>query len=166
MPYVDIVIGNEAEAEAWASANGLPDKTDLAAVGRAIASQTKANASRPRTVVLTHGPKSTTVVTSDNVDNPKVYPVHALSDAEIVDTNGAGDAFAGGFLGGLVLGKSVDECVDAGHKLGSMCVQQVRSSGMALGRKRRQDGADLGTCRLARRTSGPRFLSSERRSPR
>ncbi|KAM5539341.1 hypothetical protein V8D89_006975 [Ganoderma adspersum] len=125
MPYVDIIIGNEAEAEAWASANGLPDKTDLAAVGRAIASQTKANASRPRTVVLTHGPKSTTVVTSDNIDNPKVYPVHALSDAEIVDTNGAGDAFAGGFLGGLVLGKSVDECVDAGHKLGSMCVQQV-----------------------------------------
>lgn len=125
LPYVDVVIGNEAEAESWASANGLADKTDLAAVGRAIASQTKANASRPRTVVLTHGPKSTTVVTSDNVDSPKVHPVHALSDSEIVDTNGAGDAFAGGFLGGLVVGKSVDECVEAGHKLGAMCVQQV-----------------------------------------
>ena len=137
MPYVDVVIGNEAEAESWASANGLPDKTDLAAVGRAIASQTKANASRPRTVVLTHGPKSTTVVTSDNVDSPKVFPVHALSDSEIVDTNGAGDAFAGGFLGGLVLGKRIDECVEAGHKLGSMCVQQVRLLGMWMGVGRR-----------------------------
>ncbi|KAH9923184.1 Ribokinase-like protein [Epithele typhae] len=78
MPYVDIIIGNEAEAEAWASASGLADKTDLAA--------------------------ATTV---------------------IVDTNGAGDAFAGGLLAGLVLGKPIEECVEMGHKMGSMCVQQV-----------------------------------------
>ena len=72
MPYVDILIGNEAEAEAWGSATGLPDKNDLAAVARAIASQPKSNASRPRTVVITHGPKSTTVVTGDDLENAKV----------------------------------------------------------------------------------------------
>ncbi|OJT08322.1 Adenosine kinase [Trametes pubescens] len=125
MPYCDIIVGNEAEAEAWASATGLPDKEDLAAVARAIATQPKSNASRPRTVIITHGPKSTTVVTSAEPDAPKVFPVTPLQDAEIVDTNGAGDAFAGGFLGGIVLGKSVDEAVEAGHKLGAMCVQQV-----------------------------------------
>ncbi|CAG8734936.1 11975_t:CDS:2, partial [Acaulospora colombiana] len=38
------------------------------------------------------------------------YPVEKLRDDEIVDTNGAGDAFAGGFMGGLVLGKSLEEC--------------------------------------------------------
>lgn len=123
--YCDIIIGNEAEAEAWASATGLPDKEDLAAVARAIATQPKSNASRPRTVIITHGPKSTTVVTSAEPDAPKVFPVTPLQDAEIVDTNGAGDAFAGGFLGGIVLGKGVDEAVEAGHKLGAMCVQQV-----------------------------------------
>lgn len=48
-----------------------------------------------------------------------------MKDSEIVDTNGAGDAFAGGFLGGLVLGKPLDECVIAGHKMGAMNVQQV-----------------------------------------
>lgn len=51
--------------------------------------------------------------------------MHPLKDSEIVDTNGAGDAFAGGFLGGLVLGKPLDECVIAGHKMGAMNVQQV-----------------------------------------
>ncbi|TBU26624.1 adenosine kinase [Dichomitus squalens] len=125
LPYTDVVIGNEAEAEAWGSANGLPDKNDLAAVARAIASQPKSNASRPRTVIITHGPKSTTVVTGDNLDNPKVYPVNPLAEGQIVDTNGAGDAFAGGLLGGLVLDKSIDESIEAGHKLGAMCVQQV-----------------------------------------
>jgi adenosine kinase len=45
---------------------------------------------------------------------------------KIIDTNGAGDAFAGGFLGAYVAGKTIDESVDAGHKMGAMCVQQVR----------------------------------------
>jgi adenosine kinase len=52
--------------------------------------------------------------------------VNPLQDKQIVDTNGAGDAFAGGFLGALVSGKSIDEAVLAGHKLGAMCVQLVR----------------------------------------
>jgi len=34
---------------------------------------------------------------------------------EIVDANGAGDAFVGGFLAQLILGKSIAECVRAGH---------------------------------------------------
>jgi adenosine kinase len=125
IPYCDIIIGNEAEAEAWATANGLPEPKDIPAVARAIALLPKSNASRPRTVVITQGPESTVVVTSDKPDSPKVYAVHPLKEAEIVDTNGAGDAFAGGFLGAWVAGKSLDESVEAGHKLGSMCVQQV-----------------------------------------
>ncbi|KAI0937363.1 hypothetical protein AcW1_001363 [Taiwanofungus camphoratus] len=125
MPYTDILIGNETEAETWASANGLPNKTDLAAVAKAIATQPKSNPSRPRIVVITHGAESTTVVSSADPDNVKTYNVIPLKDDEIVDTNAAGDAFAGGFLGAYVAGKSLDECVEAGHKLGSICVQQV-----------------------------------------
>lgn len=56
---------------------------------------------------------------------PKIFAVKALSDAEIVDTNGAGDAFAGGFLGAYVAGKTLDESVLVGHELGRMCVGQV-----------------------------------------
>ena len=42
-----------------------------------------------------------------------------------MDTNGAGDAFAGGFVGGLAAGKSLDEAIEVGHTLGTMCVTQV-----------------------------------------
>lgn len=125
LPYCDIVIGNEAEAEAWASATGHPNKTDLVEVAKSIAAQPKSNASRPRVVIITHGPKSTTLVSSADIENPKIFTVTPLKDEEIVDTNGAGDAFAGGFLGAFVSGKSIDECVEIGHKLGAMCVQLV-----------------------------------------
>ena len=128
LPYIDIVIGNESEAEAWASATGLPDKNDLAAVAKAIALLPKSNPARPRIAIVTHGPKSTTVVSSAEPDNAKVYAVTPLTNDQIVDTNGAGDAFAGGFMGAWISGKSIDECIEVGHKMGAMCVQSVRKS--------------------------------------
>ncbi|KAF7307511.1 hypothetical protein MIND_00545700 [Mycena indigotica] len=125
IPFCDIVIGNEAEAEAWAAANGLAEPKDMPAVAKAIALLPKSNASRPRIVVITQGAESTVLVSSAEPENPKIYGVNALTDDQIVDTNGAGDAFAGGFLGAYVAGKTLDECVEAGHKLGGMCVQLV-----------------------------------------
>ena len=120
-----MVIGNESEAEAWADASGQPDKDDLQAIARAIALTSKANPSRPRTVIITQGAGSTTVVTAGENITPKIYPVQALPEDAIVDTNGAGDAFAGGVLAALVSGKSIDETIEIGHKMGAMCVQLV-----------------------------------------
>ncbi|KII94226.1 hypothetical protein PLICRDRAFT_171891 [Plicaturopsis crispa FD-325 SS-3] len=125
LPYTDIVIGNEAEAESWASATGLPDTKSLPAIAKALAATPKSNASRPRIVIFTQGPLSTFVVSSADVDIVKEFKVNPLSDDQIVDTNGAGDAFAGGFLGAYVAGKSLDESVEVGHKLGAMTVGQI-----------------------------------------
>ncbi|OJA16888.1 hypothetical protein AZE42_08505 [Rhizopogon vesiculosus] len=125
LPYCDIIIANESEAEAYAAASGLPDKTDLAAIARAIAISPKANASRPRTVIFTHGAESTVMVSGAEPDSPKVFKVTPIPSGEIVDTNGAGDAFAGGFLGAFVAGKSLDDCVEVGHKMGAMCVKLI-----------------------------------------
>lgn len=125
LPYTDILIGNESEAEAWATGINYENKTDLAGIAKAIAISPKANPDRPRTVIFTQGAKSTYVVTADKPDAPKIFPVTALKDEEIVDTNGAGDAFAGGFLGAYVSGKGLDECILVGHTLGAMCVGQV-----------------------------------------
>lgn len=127
IPYCDIIICNEAEAESWASANGVPNPKDLPAVAKAIAILPKSNASKPRIVVFTQGADSTILVSSADPDSPKVFGVKALTDSQIVDTNGAGDAFAGGFIGAYVAEKSLDECVLAGHAMGAMCVQQVCS---------------------------------------
>lgn len=76
-------------------------------------------------MIITNGSESTVVVTSDAADKPKVYAVNPLKEDQIVDTNGAGDAFAGGFIGAIVSGKTLDEAVEVGHRLGAMCVGQV-----------------------------------------
>ncbi|KAG6817577.1 hypothetical protein H0H87_006954 [Tephrocybe sp. NHM501043] len=125
LPHCDIVIGNEAEAESWGNANGSPDPKDLAAVAKQIALLPKTNSSRSRWVIFTQGAESTFVVSSAEPDSPKIFKVNPLADSEIVDTNGAGDAFAGGFLGALVAGKTLEECVEYGHTLGAMCVKQI-----------------------------------------
>ncbi|KAF8808190.1 Ribokinase-like protein [Phlegmacium glaucopus] len=125
LPHTDVVIGNESEAAAWASATGLPDAKDLPAIARSIALLPKSNPSRPRIVIFTQGAHQTVLVTSDKPDSPKTFQVDPLADSQLVDTNGAGDAFAGGFLGALVAGKNLDDCVLAGHALARACVQQV-----------------------------------------
>lgn len=128
LEHTDILIGNESEAEAYATAAGFPNTTDLADIARRIVQLPKANTSKPRVVVFTHGAESTVLVSGDKLDAPKEYSVQKISDDKIVDTNGAGDAFAGGFLGALVAGKSLDDAVLAGHKLGGACVQQASYS--------------------------------------
>ena len=126
LPFTDVVIGNEAEAESWATASNYPDAVKyLPGIAKAIALLPKKNPARPRVVVFTQGAQSTVLVTAEKPDSPQIFPVHALTDDQIVHTNGAGDAFAGGFMGALVAGKNLEEAVEAGHKLGGMCVQQV-----------------------------------------
>lgn len=127
IPFCDIIIGNEAEAEAWAVAAGMPaaQHKDLAAIAKTLALLPKSSP-RPRAVIITHGPHPTLLVSSLDPDASQYFPVHALEQGEIVDTNGAGDAFAGGFLGALVRGRLMEECIGAGQKMGAMCVQQVR----------------------------------------
>lgn len=122
LPYTTLVIGNESEAEAYAVSHGL-DTKDLVAIAKSIA-KFDSKTGKPRTVVITQGPSETLVVHSDDVDNVKRFPVNKVPDDQIVDTNGAGDAFAGGLLGALILGKGIDEAVDVGHKLGCMCIGQ------------------------------------------
>lgn len=78
--------------------------------------------------MITSGADATTIASSASSSaavKVKVYPVEKLEAEAIVDTNGAGDCFSGGFVGALVLGKSVDEAVRVGHRLGGMCVGQV-----------------------------------------
>ena len=125
--YTDIIIGNEAEAEAWASATGSPDlqQRDLPEIARSIALLPKSNPSHPRIVIFTQGARETVMVTSDEPNNSQLFPVNPLRDDQIVDTNGAGDAFAGGFVGALVAGKNLGESILAGHALACACVQQV-----------------------------------------
>ncbi|KIY72524.1 Ribokinase-like protein [Cylindrobasidium torrendii FP15055 ss-10] len=124
LPYIDMVICNETEAVAWAKSNGHHKSSDLADIGKAIAISPGSDSARRRIVIITHGAQPTIVVSSDTLEVQE-YPVRKLEDSKIVDTNAAGDAFAGGLLGAYVLGEPFDECIDIGQKMAAMVIQQV-----------------------------------------
>ena len=110
MPYCDIVFGNETEAETYGEVNGYGK--DIQTIALKLAAQPKASGTRPRVVVFTQGSESTIVACEGKVN---VYAVEALAKELLVDTNGAGDAFVGGFMSQLLQGKNYAECVRAGH---------------------------------------------------
>ncbi len=60
------------------------------------------NGKRARTVVITQGHEPTIVYHEGKIHE---YAVHLIDADHIVDTNGAGDAFVGGFYSQLVLGQ-------------------------------------------------------------
>merc|ERR1711963_865337 len=51
------------------------------------------------------------------------YPVIALPKEKLVDTNGAGDAFVGGFLAALAKGKDMEVCCKAGAYSACVVIQ-------------------------------------------
>lgn len=122
LPYAELVIGNESEAEAWAKASGL-DTTDLNLIAQKIA-DSPSEVSKPRTVLITHGAEST-IRAVQGESSAYTHPTPKIPHEQIVDTNGAGDAFAGGVIAGLLSGKSIEGAIDLGHRLGGMCIGQV-----------------------------------------
>jgi adenosine kinase len=122
-PYWDYLIGNESEALAYAESHNL-GTTDVAEIAQAIANLPKKNTARPRVVVISQGTEPTIVATQGE-QGVKTFPVHKIDSSKIVDTNGAGDAFAGGFVGGLVQGKPLETCVDLGQWLASLSIQEL-----------------------------------------
>ncbi|KAH6624297.1 Ribokinase-like protein [Chaetomium sp. MPI-SDFR-AT-0129] len=125
-PYWDYVIGNETEAEAYAESHGLGTK-DVKEIAKALANLPKANTQRKRVAIITQGTEPT-VVAVQGEDAVKEYPVHAISKEQINDTNGAGDAFAGGFVAGVVEGRSLDESIDLGQWLALLSIQELGPS--------------------------------------
>lgn len=97
------------EAEAFATAFNI-DSTDLQQIALKISTMPKLTA-RPRVVVLTQGCEPVILVENGEIT---LIPVAVLTREQIVDTNGAGDAFAGGFLSQLVQNKPYETCVKCG----------------------------------------------------
>lgn len=53
------------------------------------------------------------------------YWIPAVEDVECIDTTGAGDSFAAGFMSALLAGRSVIECAKEGNRYGAKAVQYV-----------------------------------------
>ncbi|CAB4065592.1 E2.7.1.20 [Lepeophtheirus salmonis] len=120
LAYSDIVFCNESEAEAYAEASKW-DTKDVTEIAKKISALPK-NGKPGRIAIITQGKLPVVVAkTSEEVSS---YDVELLKLDQIVDTNGAGDAFAGGFLAQYALGKSLDICVKCGMWAASVIIQR------------------------------------------
>ncbi|XP_061490823.1 adenosine kinase isoform X2 [Rhineura floridana] len=120
MPFVDILFGNETEAATFAGEQGF-ETEDIKEIARKAQALPKANLKRQRIVVFTQGKDDTIMATGSEV---RAFPVLISDQSEIVDTNGAGDAFVGGFLSQLVYDRPLTECIRAGHYAASVIIKR------------------------------------------
>merc|ERR1712228_1002164 len=120
MQYCDFVFGNESEAATYGEVSELAGYS-IEQVALKIAALPKASGTRPRVVVFTQG-KDPTLVACGGVITK--YDVPPLAKEDLVDSNGAGDAFVGGFLAYLCKGGDIQDCVSAGNWAARQIIQQ------------------------------------------
>ncbi len=87
-------------------------------------------------VIVTNGPNPAYVSEYDFIKNKisfsGIFPPLDIKKEDLIDTNGAGDGFAGGFMSKYVFGKSINEAVSAGHWAAA---QVIRSRGCQFPKK-------------------------------
>ncbi|KAG6477064.1 hypothetical protein ZIOFF_066316 [Zingiber officinale] len=118
--YVDYVFGNETEARIFAKVHGWATE-NVEEIALKISALPKASGTHKRTTVITQGCDPVVVAEDGKV---RSFPVILLPKEKLVDTNGAGDAFVGGFLSQLVQGKSIDDCVRGGCYAANVIIQR------------------------------------------
>eukprot|EP01063_Lacrimia_lanifica_P040971 TRINITY_DN9454_c0_g3_i1.p1 TRINITY_DN9454_c0_g3~~TRINITY_DN9454_c0_g3_i1.p1 ORF type:complete len:553 (+),score=96.85 TRINITY_DN9454_c0_g3_i1:60-1661(+) len=147
LPYTHYLFGNGAEGRAFADAMGwdlaeLVDAvkpklerlmttvdeatTTTAAIAVKMSTLRLHDDLRVRTVVLTQGKDPTVVATRGYI---ALFTPPVIDSHDIVDTNGSGDAFVGGFIARLAAGACLSECVYFGHRSAK---ELLKTSGCTL----------------------------------
>jgi len=98
---------------------GWTEKT-VAEIAAKLAAEPKVNDKRKRMVVFTQGAEPTIVATEGG--EVKEYPI--IPCPELIDTNGAGDAFVGGFLAKWSMAGEVEDCCKAGNYAANVIIQR------------------------------------------
>lgn len=75
-----------------------------------------------RTVIVTMGCDPVIVAKDGKIQE---FPVKQLTEDQIVDTNGAGDAFTGGFLSMFIQDKPIETCMKCAIYCASECIQRL-----------------------------------------
>lgn len=100
---------------------------DIPTIAKHLANLPKKNEKRKRIAIITQG-TDPTIIAVQGEKEVKTFPVHKISAEEIYDTNGAGDAFLGGFLAGVVKGESLESSVDMGQWLAAQGLRELGPS--------------------------------------
>lgn len=82
-----------------------------------------------RTLVITCGKDPVVISKFDYKENKLDFilksTVYPIDNEEIVDTNGCGDSYVGGFLSQYIQGKSLEKCARAGNWASSVIIKNV-----------------------------------------
>ncbi len=105
IPFVDVLLGNEHEALALSGAGTVDEAIEILAA-------------QCRVVAVTLGSHGSVVVDGNR---PVHVPAHPVDS--VIDTTGAGDLYAAGFLFGLTRGRGPVDCA----RLGSLAASEVIS---------------------------------------
>ncbi|KAL8145834.1 hypothetical protein AgCh_003837 [Apium graveolens] len=120
LTYVDYVFGNETKARTFSKVHGW-ETDNVEEIALKISQWPKASEAHKRITVITQGADPVVVAEDGKVT---LFPVILLPKEKLVDTNGAGDAFVGGFLSQLVKQKAIGECVRAGCYAANVIIQR------------------------------------------
>jgi sugar/nucleoside kinase (ribokinase family) len=107
LPELDILFANEREAMALMQVESFEAARD-------------ALKGRCPIIALTRSEKGSIVLTPNDA-----IEVPAMEKLKVVDTTGAGDLYASGFLFGLTKGMPLKECAVLGTKCASFIIQQI-----------------------------------------
>ncbi|XP_049408010.1 adenosine kinase 2-like isoform X2 [Solanum stenotomum] len=120
LPYMDFVFGYETEARTFSKVHGW-ETDNVEEIALKISQWPKASGTHKRITVITQGAGPVVVAEDGKV---KLFPVIPLPKEKLVDANGTGDAFVGGFLSQLVQEKPIAECVRAGCYASNVIIQR------------------------------------------
>jgi sugar/nucleoside kinase (ribokinase family) len=104
---VDIVFANESELKSLYQTSSFEAALDAVRADCRVAA-------------ITRSEKGSVVVRG-----PETVPIEPLEIAELVDTTGAGDLYAAGFLHGYTTGRSLLDCGNLGSLAAGLVIQQV-----------------------------------------
>ncbi|KAJ6224960.1 hypothetical protein RDWZM_003505 [Blomia tropicalis] len=130
LPYVDFFFSNHDEALTFSEVKGYNTK-DPKEIAKLIANEPKQKYNNPRipssykagrVVVITQSEKDVILARSGD-SNVKLFPVKQLSEEELKDTNGAGDAFTGGFLAMYIHNKPLETCIECAIYCATECIK-------------------------------------------
>lgn len=128
IPYIDIMISNGEEAECFSETYfDIETATDITKYTRSFLVMPKKNILKKRVWIITQGKNPTifSQLTDENEFKYQETEVIPIDEKEILDTNGAGDAFVSGFFCGLIKKKTMEELIQIGMLLANESLKHV-----------------------------------------
>jgi adenosine kinase len=116
-PYIDLIFLNEEELNELKIGFNL-DMDNIEFMLYLQHYEHKSN-KKQRIIVNTNGSKDTIIANNEGVF---IIPVYKVRPEDIIDTNGAGDSFSGGFLAGMLMGYNIEESAKLGNYIASKVI--------------------------------------------